>query len=270
MAKKKKAEEKDINEKKGGGTIITIIVVTLIVILWIAILAIIIKLDVGGLGTTLRPTLKNVPVLKTILPNVSPEVEAFENDYPFTNLGQAFEAYKQLEAELEAEKALNADTSSTDKIAELEAEVARLKVFEDNVLEFEERVKRFDYQVVFNSKAPAIEEYDSFYHEINPDTGEEIHEIIARMMVYDEGIQKQADYLKTLKPAQAAAILEESTADIERIVKIFKCMKDDEAAEIINKMDALYAAKILQKMDDMAYEDMEGLMNELSKYLDNE
>lgn len=263
MAKKKNAEEK--KEKKGGGAIVSVIVVTLIILLWLAIFSIIIKLDIGGLGSTLRPMLKDIPIINSILPNVPLEVEALEKDYPFTNFDQAIQYIRELEAEKASLEEANA--SYNERIAALEAENARLKVFEDDVLAFEERVKRFDYQVVFNSKAPSISEYDAFYHEINPDTADEIHELIAKMQVYDEGIQKQADYLKTVKPAKAAEILEESPADIGRIVNILQCMKDDEAAAILNKMSTLYAAKILQRMDDMAKENMENSFGELSKYL---
>ena len=58
------------DEKKGGG-LLTVFIVLLIIIIWMAIFALLINLDVGGIGTTLRPMLKDVPLVNKILPKVS-------------------------------------------------------------------------------------------------------------------------------------------------------------------------------------------------------
>ena len=55
------------NEEKGGG-ISSFFIALIIIVIWLAIFALLIKMDVGGVGTMLRPFLKNVPVINMILP----------------------------------------------------------------------------------------------------------------------------------------------------------------------------------------------------------
>ena len=64
-------------------------------------------------------------------------------------------------------------------------------------------------------------------------------------------IKEKADLLKNMKPAQAAAALEEMTADLEYTCKILLSMKPVEATAIMDKMDSLFVARLLQTMHDM-------------------
>lgn len=256
--------KKGNQEEKKGGAVLGMIVVFLIIVLSIAILAIMIRLDVGGLGTMLRPTLRNVPILGKILPDVSQEMKELENDYPYTSIPQAIARIEELEALV----AVLSEGSSTyvDTISELQAEVARLKVFEDNVLEFEQRVEEFDYKVVFNSKAPDLAEYEAFYRLINPTTAEDIYRLVVEKLQFDEATKEQAKILKAMKPAEAAKTLEEMTADIEYNCTLLLCLKDTEIAAIMDKMNALYRAKLLTKMKDMNEERLGSINEELQRY----
>ena len=78
-ALKKQASELDDvedDEEEGGGGILVGIVVFMIILVWLAILALIIKMDVGGFGSTvLYPVLKDVPVVNKILPEVEDYAE---------------------------------------------------------------------------------------------------------------------------------------------------------------------------------------------------
>ena len=65
--KENKSDSDD--EESGGGKISTILLTLLIIIVWLAILCVLIKLDVGGFGSTiLKPILKDVPYVNLILP----------------------------------------------------------------------------------------------------------------------------------------------------------------------------------------------------------
>lgn len=247
MARKKR-DDMD-KKKKSGGTLATVLVVGGIMLIWLLLLGVLLRLDVGGIGTSLRPSLKNVPIMKYLLPPVSEDQLIWEENYPFESITDAVNRIKELEVELDA--ATQSNKTYTDRIAQLEAEVARLKVFEDNVLAFEERVKAFDKNVVFNDKAPSIEEYKKYYEEINPTTAEEIYRLVLEQLQYDESIIEKAKIIKTMKPSQAAQVIEEMTADIEWTAKVLLSMKADESAAIFDRMDQLYAAKIFKKMADM-------------------
>ena len=64
-----------------GSKIGTAVIIVLIVIIWLAIFALLIKMDIGGMGTKLRPLIKDVPVLNLILPDVSDDVLINEQNY---------------------------------------------------------------------------------------------------------------------------------------------------------------------------------------------
>ena len=248
MAKKNKDIDNP-NEESLGSKIGTAIITILIIVVWLAIFALLVKMDVGGMGTALRPLIKDVPVLNLILPEVSDDVLIEEQNYPYRNISEAVEVIKSLEKQVEALEDENGDYAR--KILELQAEVARLKTFEEEQEAFEERVRRFDINVVYNSQAPDISEYRTYYEEINPETAAEIYRQVVEQLEYEESIQEKANLLKTMKPSNAAAMLEEMTADIEYTCKLLLCLKTDEAAAIMDKMDTLFAARVLQTMHDM-------------------
>lgn len=66
-----------------GSKLTSFLVGLVVVIIWLVIFALLIKMDVGGVGTMLRPYLKNVPVINQILPDASSEEIA---DETVTNL----------------------------------------------------------------------------------------------------------------------------------------------------------------------------------------
>ena len=265
MAKKDKNVD-NANEKEGiGSKIGTVVLVIFIILVWLAIFALLVKMDVGGMGTKLRPLIKDVPVLNMILPEASDEDLIAENNYPYKNIDEAVEVIKRLEKEIDE---LNeTDDANRKRILELQNEVARLKAFEADQEAFEERVKRFDVNVVYNSQAPDIEEYKKYYEEINPETAEEIYRQVVEQLQYDEMIKQKADLLRNMKPAQAAKALEEMTADLEYTCKVLLAMKATEATPILDKMDSLFVARLLQTMHDMD----EAYYNKVSKnFLKNE
>ena len=267
MAKKDKDLATFKEEGEGiGSKIGTAVIVILIVLIWLAIFALLVKMDIGGMGTKLRPLINDVPVLNLILPDVSDEVLINEENYPYRNIKEAVEVIKNLEKENADLDAKNSEYAKT--ILDLQAEVARLKAFEEDQLAFEERVKRFDANVVYNSKAPDIEEYRKFYEEINPETAEEIYRQVIEQLQYDETIKQKATLLKTMKPGEAAKTLEEMTDpdSMERTCKILLTLKPDEAAEILNKMDTLFRARLLRTMYDMDDEWYQKISNNLEKY----
>ena len=156
MARKKKKSEDNLDtdngleEEKGGGIAGALLAVAIIVI-WLVIFALLIKMDVGGVGSMLRPFLKNVPVIK------SDEEVMEETGYKYKNLAEAVDRIKELEDQLAQYQ--NNGAADSDQIAQLKAEVERLKVYEDNQENFLKQKEEFDREVVFTDNAPDIEEY---------------------------------------------------------------------------------------------------------------
>ena len=50
--------------------------------------ALLVKLDIGGFGTTLRPLLKDVPIVNKVLPVLTDEELAEEENYPYDSLAK--------------------------------------------------------------------------------------------------------------------------------------------------------------------------------------
>ena len=131
MAKKKDVNVDELDEDSGkSGKFVSILVAILIIAIWLVIFALLIKMNVGGVGSMLRPYLKNVPVISKILPDPTDEEIKEENGNQYKNLSEAVDRIKELEAELK--RYTDSGNASSETIAELQAEIARLKVFEDN------------------------------------------------------------------------------------------------------------------------------------------
>jgi flagellar motility protein MotE (MotC chaperone) len=247
MARKKKTGD---TEKKGGNKVLTILIALLVVIIWLAFFILFIKLDIGGFGSgVLRPILKDVPVIKWILPDVSDEQIANENDYEYSSLPQTVAKIKELELTIQNMKTKEVDDGK--KAEELQAEIKRLKVFEKNQKAFEEEKAEFDKNVVFAENAPDIENYKTYYEQIEPENAKNIYRQVVEQLEYDKSITEKADIYKNMKPPAAAAILETMSADIDSVAKILLSMKPKESAKIMAEMDSVFAAKITKKMLEM-------------------
>ncbi len=250
MPRRNKEIDNNENEKSAGSKIIAAVIVLFIVLIWLAVFVVLIKLDFGGFGNSiLRPLLKDVPVINMILPSVPEEQVAYENDYPYNSLGEAIDRIKELEAINDT--LTKSQSSEADKIKELQAEVDRLKVFEENQKAFEDRVKDFDEKVVFADQAPSIEEYKKYYESIDPTHAEEIYRQVVEQMQYDESIKEKADIYRKMKPAVAAAVFQTMTADIDLVSEMLRSMRPSESSLILAQMDPTSAAKITKKMFDM-------------------
>ncbi len=246
MARKNRQNGND-EEKKGG--LLTVFIVMLIVIIWIAIFALLINLDVGGLGTSLRPMLKDIPVVNKILPSVSDEELAWENDLAYKDIIEANQRIKELE--ILVDKLTIETEDKDDEIIALTSQVNRLKELEKKMADFEDRVYEFDKQIVFGENAPSIDEYIKWYETISPENAERIYEMAIQKEAYNATIKEKADYYEKMKVSAAAEIFENMTADLEYVCKLLYCMKTKSVSDILAAMDPLYAAKVTRKMKEM-------------------
>ena len=256
MAKKKSKEELDVDnlendeldeDEKKGGKIPGILIATFIIAIWLVIFGLLIKMDVGGFGSTvLRPLLKNVPIINQILPAASDQEVAVESGTKYKNLTEALARIKELEQELNTYE--NSSTNSADKIAELTAEVSRLKTFEDSQANFEALKKKFDDEVVFNAKAPDITQYKTWYESIDSANAATIYQQVIEKINYTQQVKDWAEAYSKMEPKNAAAILQEMTGDMNLVSAILLNMKTPQRALILAQMDTVFAAKITKIM----------------------
>lgn len=240
------ANELEDEDRKGGG-LVGIVIAVIIVVIWLLVFALLIKMDVGGFGTNvMRPLLKDVPVLNYILPNVSDDDVAAESGYRYKTLYDAIERIKELEAEAaikDEQLSVNAET-----IEDLQNEVARLKVFEENQLAFEILKQKFDEEVVFTENAPDIEVYKSWYEEIYPENAADLYVKVLERLDYSAKVKDWAAVYSKMDAGAAADILEEMTGDLDLVTQILLNMNTNKRAAILAEMDTVYAAKLTHVM----------------------
>jgi len=238
----------DASEEDEGGGALSALVVVFIVIIWLAILALLVKLDVGGFGSgVLRPILKDVPVLNKILPeNIDEELE---DDREFRNLNDAMDEINRLRkriSELEDEKSSGA---SGEEVATLKEEIRRLQTFEDSQVEFQKLKTEFYEEVVFSDTAPSVDEYKKYYESIDPDNAEYIYRQVVKQMETDGDLANFVKAYSGMKPKQAAAIFEQMTDNLDLVAKILKNMDATTRGKILGAMDTEVASQLTKIMD---------------------
>ena len=242
--KNNKADGAALEEKKGN-KLVSILIGILIIFVWLVIFAALIKFDVGGFGSSvMRPIFKDVPIINKILPEPGND-EVSSDEYPYKNLAEAIDYIKDLERQLDSIK--NSQTDSSGLIADLEAEIARLKTYEEAMADFEKQRQEYYDEVVFGDSALSYDNYKRFYEEIEPDYAAELYKQVAEQYLYDQQYQELADAYTEMKPAKAAAAMYEMTGNMEVIVAILKMMESEKRAAILDALsdiDAVYCAKI--------------------------
>ncbi len=243
-----KQEDALMDEGESNG-LVTFGATLLIVALWLAVICVIIKLDVGGFGSSvLTPILKDVPVVNRILPGVSlTETTNPENYGGYSSLKDAVEQIKSLELQLE--QALNASKAKDDEMNALKAEVIRLQEFEQKQVEFQRIRTEFYEEVVYAEKGPGAEEYRKYYESMDPTTAEYIYKQVVTQLEESKEIQDFAATFSQMKPKEAAKIFEEMTDSLNVVARTLKVMNAESRGSIMGAMDPAVAAKLTKIMD---------------------
>ena len=229
-------DDPDFEDDGGiGGKVAVFLATVIIIAIWLGILVLVIKWDVGGFGSTVMyPILKDVPYVNKILPEVEVPIE--QQQYPYTTLSEATEYVKQLERQLaETQEKVN---KKNDRIKELKAQLEKLSVYEEKEAEFEQLKQKFDEEVVFSDNAPDISNYQEYYEAIDPANAQ----VIYRQVLEQQKKNKETeDYVATyasMKPKKAAAVFDTMMDDNSKLV-----------ADILGAMDTQSRANIMAEMD---------------------
>ena len=250
-AKEISLQEAQLEDDEEGGGVSVFLVTALIVIVWIAILCLLIKLDVGGFGSgVLSPILSDIPVVNKILPskNEAPTEDVVEEDYGgYSSLKEAVDYIKELELELQ--RAQSAGATSSEEVASLKAEINRLKTFEDNQVEFQRIKTEFYEEVVYAENGPGEEAYKKYYESIDPATAEYLYKQVVQQVEESEEIKNYAQAYSEMKPKEAAAIFEAMTDNLALASRILSVMSAEDRGKILGVMDPKVAARITKIMD---------------------
>lgn len=249
LEKKAAKQEQEMVEEQEtvGGKLIVAFATIVIIAIWLGILALLVRLDIGGFGSTvLYPILKDVPYVNKILPEIKAETDE-SADYPYKTLDEAIARIQELEGELDAASKTGKDSSS--KIEDLQAQVRKLRKYRENEAAFEALRQEFYEEVVFGDDAPDIAEYRKFYEEINPDNAEVLYKEVVQQQEYDSKVD---DYVKTyssIKPKEAAAIFNSMTDNLSLVKRILEKMSSQNRGDILAAMNQDTAAKLTEMLE---------------------
>lgn len=250
-AKEISMQEAQLDDEDEGNGVSVFLVTTLIVIVWIAILCLLIKLDVGGFGSgVLAPVLRDVPVINKILPAAN-ELETDdltgESYGGYSSLKEAVDYIKELELELQ--RAQSAGATSSEEVAALKAEVERLKTFEANQVEFQRIKTEFYEEVVYAENGPGEEAYKKYYESIDPATAEYLYKQVVQQVEESDEVKEYAQAYSEMKPKEAAAIFESMKDNLGLASRILSVMSAEDRGKILGAMDPDVAARITKIMD---------------------
>lgn len=242
-----KREDELADEDEGGG-FATFAATILIVLVWLAVIVVIIKLDVGGFGSNvLTPILQDVPVVNKILPgNSILETNDPESYGGYTSLVDAVDYIRELELELE--RLQTSVNQKDEEITELKANVVRLQEFEQKQVEFQRIKTEFFEEVVYAEKGPGAEEYKKYYEAMDPTTADYIYRQVIVQLQESSEVQDWAAAYSQMKPKQAADILE-VMEDMDMAARILKTMDAESRGAVMGVMDPAIAAKLTKIMD---------------------
>ncbi len=248
-AKEIAKQEDALAENEDGNGLAAFGATILIVVLWLAVICVVIKMDVGGFGSSVvTPILKDVPVLNKILPGTSlTETTDGESYGGYTSLQDAVDYIRQLELELERSQTLS--SSMETELTNLRAEVLRLQEFEKKQVEFQRIMDQFYEEVVYTENGPGAEEYQKYYEKMNPTTAESLYKQVVEQRQESEEVQQYAQSYADMKPAAAAKIFEKMQSDLKLVARILNTMDAESRGDILAAMDAEVAAKLTKIMD---------------------
>lgn len=251
--KKKKRKDTDLltdemeqEEEKETSKVLIFFVSLLIVLIWLGIIGVLIKCDVGGFGSSvLYPMWKDVPYLNRILPDVEKELYSTEDtQYAYGSLAEAVERIKELERQVDALSAQSVTDSDT--ITQLEEQQKELQAYREREAEFEKEKEKFYEEVVFSDKAPDIEQYKIFYESIEKDNAEILYKQVVQQLQKDAEIEDYVKAYSSMKAKDAAEIFNTMTDDLELVAKILQGMNASARGNILAEMNADTAAKVTE------------------------
>ncbi|MBO5145813.1 MAG: hypothetical protein J6C19_09820 [Lachnospiraceae bacterium] len=248
-ARELEEQERELDEQIDGGNASVVIVTIFIIVIWLGILCLLVKMDVGGFGSNvLTPLLKDVPVINKILPNETDTETTGDKSYGgYSSIKDAVDQITELEKQLE--QAQNTNATYAEQIEALKAEVQRLQTFEDSQVEFQRIKEQFYEEVVYAENGPGAEEYRAYYEEMDPTTAEALY----KQVVQEEAVSnKMKDYVATfsnMDAASAAKILGAMTDNLDLAAEILSNLSAASRGAIMGEMDSAVAARITKIMN---------------------
>lgn len=243
--KKNKKEKKEKKEKKkkaksGIGVKVFIIVFVLLII----------GAAVGILGFNLfnirdqylASTLQKIPIVKNLV--TLPETEEVAVVTPEEQEAKI----KNLESQLETAQKKISDNEKTLELKQ--AEIDRLKVFEDQQTEFKAEKEEFDRKVALNDPKA----YSDYFENISPTLAEELYPAAKTEAEKQKAVNLYLATINETDETNAAKILEQLIpTDLGLVVAILQKVNSKLSGAILGEMSAENGAAVLKRWDPLTY-----------------
>ena len=114
-AKELENQERELDEQIDGTNASVVVVTIFIILIWLGILCLLVKMDVGGFGSNvLTPMLKDIPVINKILPTETGTESTKDKSYNgYNSIKEAVDQLAEQEKKLEQLQNTNAAYFST-------------------------------------------------------------------------------------------------------------------------------------------------------------
>ncbi len=243
-AKELENQERELDEQIEGTNASVVVVTLFIIFIWLGILCLLIKMDVGGFGSNiLKPILQDIPVVNKILPSESETETKDEQAYGgYNSLKEAVDEINRLEKQME--QLQNTNATYSEQIDVLQAEVERLGTFEARMDAFQEVKERFFEEVVYAENGPGPEEYRKYYEEMDPATAEALYKQVIQSEAVSARMKDYAATFSGMEAADAADILENMTDSLELAAEILDTLDATSRGAIMAEMDPAVAARV--------------------------
>lgn len=246
-AKEIEKREAELTKDDEGGGFLSIIATLVIVAVWLAVLCVVIKLDIGGFGSSvLAPLLRDVPVVNKILPDQKNGEDNLP-DTGYASLSEAVDEIHLLESKLQQAQVDNINLTEENEV--LKAENARLQQFEDKQVEFQRIKTEFFESVVYAENGPGAEEFVKYFEAMDPTTAEYLYKQVVAQLEEEQEIKDYALAYSTMKPKAAAEIFEQMTDNLNLVARILGAMNAESRGAILAAMDPEIAARVTKIMD---------------------
>lgn len=245
--KQREMDEREAQYDYTGGGITSFFLTVLIVIMWLFIMALLVRMDIGGFGSTvMAPIVKDVPYLNYILP----ESARGNTSKKKTSTDDAY--VKRLEESLA--EAQNLNSQNADTIAELQSELERLRSFEDEVSDLKEKQKEWYDQVLYSDKSPDISTFIKWYESFDKEKASELYKEAIKKEALSEAVKSYAEAYSSMKPQAAAGVFDEmvengSEKDTALVARILLQMAPDDRGKIMGKMNPENASVVTRLME---------------------
>lgn len=253
-------EQNNQSENPGGclHSIIVVVIAFLVVfIVFVGVFYFVAKNNINGMADSLKPHVKNYPILKVFIPKdlagYDPEDPKYLTDKQIT---EKYEEYREKvrvlsESINDANKTIeNMKTESqslADMVAKTEENRLILESIEAEKVTLEVERKAFAELIARGDP----EGFKNYFQKVDKATAEAVYNEIMKEIAVSEEKKALAKPFSTMNPQGAANVLTELfSKDKEALLDIFEGMEPKIMALILEKMDAKIAADIYGLLSD--------------------